>query len=138
MALVSLIEIKPTVSPISFGKKIQICYRVSDRKNKDDQHMKRFRIFRAYNKGKKAISLQFHGIRLHGTKDNFIINAKSELKDFDFLPYGAVTRGYEFEDDDIILMLKLKKEKDGRYMPPVVDVAFIEPNGKLYIQKVQL
>lgn len=134
--ILSLINVNANV-PIKFGKKIQICYQFTDRKD-DEGHVKRFRIFRAYNKSNKPLSLQFYGIRIHGSNEGFVVNSKTDLKQYEFLPSGAVTKGYEYADGDIIAFFNLKKDKNGEYSLPTFDVAFIEPNGKLYTQKIKL
>ena len=63
---------------------------------------------------------------------------ENEPKDYEYLPFGAVTKGYEIRDGDIILLLKLKRNVDGKYPCPPIDVAFMEPNGKIYIQRIKL
>lgn len=133
--ILSLINVNANV-PIKFGKKIQICCQITDRKD-DKGHVKRFRIFRAYNKSNKPLSLQFYGIHIHGSNKGFVVNSKTDLKQYEFLPSGAVTKGYEYEDGDIIAFFNLKKDENGEYSLPTFDVAFIEPNGKLYIQKIR-
>lgn len=135
MSLINIFNIENGKLNFSFRKKLQICYRIDD-----DGDGKIHHIFMAYNRSEHPLSIQFYGIRVH--KPGAIFSRKKDdkrNKEYERLKGGDISRPYALTEDDIRTLLEVSiHQKLPKIELPKIDVAFIEPNGKIHIQKLSI
>lgn len=131
--------IKGPVFTFSSNKsKLKICCGELKTKNNEDRIVKTWKFY-AYNTSDQAISVMFQGIRNHHLfKNNEFNRLKGDYK-FEYLEPGQVSQAYSIEE--VILRTLLKKPRysaKDMTTPFTIDVAFIEPDGKLHKGKFEI
>lgn len=118
--------------------KLEICCGELKSKNKKNEIVKTWNFY-AYNKSDQAVSVMFHGIRSHNLFHNDNFNRLNGEYKFEYLEPGKVSKAYSVEEVILRTLLGKPRFSNGDMSTPFnIDVAFIEPDGKLYKEKFKI
>lgn len=126
--------------PNSKGKVIIGCQK-QEKEKKDDTKGTIITTFQfyAYNNSDHPISLMFHGVRIHHPMDDSPYNRLTGQYDFEYLKSKGTTQFYSFENLTLRTLLGLPTYSHKEVTASLqVDVAFTDPVGKIYKQKIKL